>query len=64
MIVYNNSEARYTLRVDGGILVDDSGQTLTAQEGVATPVAEAGEAGEEEAALRQPAKRRIRLRLL
>ncbi|MDI9549015.1 MAG: fasciclin domain-containing protein [Chloroflexota bacterium] len=52
VIVYNNSEvpATYTLRVDGGILVDDSGQTLTAQEGVATPVAEAGEAGEEEAA--------------
>ncbi len=51
VIVYNNSEvpATYTLRVDGGILTDDSGQTFTAQESVATPVSEAEEAGEEEA---------------
>ena len=34
VIVYNNSRVpgTYSLRVDGGLLTDDSGQTLTAQE--------------------------------
>lgn len=38
VIVYNNSTvpATYELQVDGGILVDDSLQTLTAQQGVTT----------------------------
>ena len=34
VIVYNNANvpATYTLRVDGGVLVDDAGQSLTAQQ--------------------------------
>ena len=47
VIVYNSSNipATYTLAVSGGTLVDDSGQTLTAQEAVAVaPVADEEEA--------------------
>ncbi|NJN81769.1 MAG: LysM peptidoglycan-binding domain-containing protein [Caldilineaceae bacterium] len=41
VIVYNNSRVpgTYTLRVDGGILIDDSGQSLTAQMSVSSTVA-------------------------
>src|SRR5690606_11738906 len=36
VIVYNNSNvpATYTLEVEGGVLVDDAQQTLTAQQGI------------------------------
>lgn len=38
VLVYNNSSvpATYTLRVEGGILIDDAMQTLTAKQGVTT----------------------------
>lgn len=38
VIVYNNSNvpATYALQVDGGVLIDDAMQTLTAQKGVTT----------------------------
>lgn len=60
VIVYNNSTvpATYELSIEGGVLVDDSGQTLTAQqalttttttapaaEGTATPAAQAATSG-------------------
>ena len=41
VIVYNNSRVpgTYTLRVDGGILIDDSGQSMTAQMPISGTVA-------------------------
>lgn len=56
VVVYNDSDipATYTLRVDGGILIDDSGQTLTASmsmdEGVETEEVAESEEGEAAAA--------------
>src|SRR5690606_9371170 len=49
VVVYNNSSVpgSYTLRVDGGILVDDSNQTLTARTTTTGTTTTAGAVGSE-----------------